>query len=48
MSPLEGKVAFVTGASGGNRRGGRRELAEHGVKVGLASSAATTSASVWA
>ena len=34
---LEGKVAFVTGASGGIGAAVSRKLAEHGVKVGLAS-----------
>jgi 3-oxoacyl-[acyl-carrier protein] reductase len=37
MSSLEGKVAFVTGASGGIGAAVARKLAEHGVKVGLAS-----------
>jgi 3-oxoacyl-[acyl-carrier protein] reductase len=34
---LEGRVAFVTGASGGIGAAVSRKLAEHGVKVGLAS-----------
>jgi 3-oxoacyl-[acyl-carrier protein] reductase len=37
MSSLEGKVAFVTGASGGIGAAVARKLAEHGVQVGLAS-----------
>ena len=37
MSTLEGKVAFVTGASGGIGAAVSRALAEHGVRVGLAS-----------
>jgi NADP-dependent 3-hydroxy acid dehydrogenase YdfG len=37
MSTLEGKVAFVTGASGGIGAAVSRKLAEHGVKVGMAS-----------
>ena len=37
MSSLEGKVAFVTGASGGIGAAVSRKLAEHGVQVGLAS-----------
>jgi NADP-dependent 3-hydroxy acid dehydrogenase YdfG len=34
---LEGRVAFVTGASGGIGAAVSRKLAEHGVRVGLAS-----------
>ena len=37
MSTLEGKVAFVTGASGGIGAAVSRKLAEQGVKVGMAS-----------
>lgn len=37
MSSLEGKVAFVTGASGGIGAAVSRKLAEHGVQVGMAS-----------
>lgn len=37
MSTLEGKVAFVTGASAGIGAAVSRQLAERGVKVGMAS-----------
>jgi NAD(P)-dependent dehydrogenase (short-subunit alcohol dehydrogenase family) len=37
MNPLEGKVAFVTGASRGIGAAVTRSLVEHGVKVGAAS-----------
>jgi NADP-dependent 3-hydroxy acid dehydrogenase YdfG len=37
MSTLEGKVAFVTGASAGIGAAVSRKLAENGVKVGMAS-----------
>jgi NADP-dependent 3-hydroxy acid dehydrogenase YdfG len=37
MRPLEGKVAFVTGASAGIGAALSRSLAEHGINVGMAS-----------